>query len=61
MPNTVYKGYTIAFNPKPIPDVSFDFDYFPNDYDGPEDPRGGSVGSVTQAQIAIDEEIGELQ
>jgi len=61
MRNQHYKDYKIVFNPKPIPDASHDYDYFPDDYDGPEDPRGGSVGSVIQAMIAIDEELGELQ
>lgn len=56
----IYKDYTIVFNPKPIPDRNHDYDYFPHDYDGPEDSRGGDAASVTQAQIAIDEEIGEL-
>ncbi len=55
-----YNGYSIVFNPKPIPDLSHDFDWYPNDYDGPEDSRGGTAGSVTQAMIAIDEELGEL-
>lgn len=55
-----YKDYTIEFNPKPIPIRDHDYDYWPDDYDGPEDGRGGSVASVTQAQIAIDEELGEL-
>ena len=56
----VYKGYTISFNPKPIPIRSDDFDWYPNDYDGPEDGRGGTAETVTQAMIAIDEELGEL-
>lgn len=53
----VYNEYTICFNPKPIPDRDHDFDWYPNDYDGPEDPRGGTAGTVTQAMIAIDEEV----
>lgn len=56
----VYKEYTISFDPKPIPDRGHDFDWYPNDYDGPEDSRGGTAATVTQAMIAIDEELGEL-
>ena len=60
MKNIVYKEYTITFNPKPIANLDHDFDWYPNDYDGPEDPRGGDAATVTQAMIAIDEELGEL-
>lgn len=50
----------IVYNPKPIPIRDHDYDFYPDDYDGPGDGRGGTAGSITQAQIAIDEELGEL-
>ena len=54
-----YRDYTIVRNPKPIPDAQYDYDWFPDDYDGPEDPRGVSTRSVDAAKQCIDEELAE--
>ena len=54
----IYREYRIVHNIKPIPDRSNDWDWFPLDYDGPEDPRGGSTSGLTEAIACIDEEVG---
>lgn len=54
-----YRDYIIEYNPKPIPDRSCDYDWFPEDYDGPEDGRGGTAGTVEEAERMVDEEIDE--
>lgn len=52
-----YRGYTISFDPKPIPSRDFDFDFSHEDYDGPGDHRCGSAGSVEDCMILIDEQL----
>jgi len=54
-----YRGYIIEENLKPIPVRDHDVDYFPEDYDGPEDGRGGSVSNLVEAMDAVDEELME--
>ena len=56
-----YRGYSITHRPKPIPVRSHDYDYYPDDYDGPEDGRGGTAASVEEAKAAIDEAREELE
>jgi hypothetical protein len=60
MKDVYYRDYRIVHNPKPIPDRSNDFDWFPLDYDGPEDPRGGCAISIDAAKQCIDEELLEV-
>ena len=55
----IYRGYTISFDPKPIPYRDFDFDFAHVDYDGPEDKRSGHGASVSDCQDQIDEIIYE--
>lgn len=52
-----YKGYTISYRAKPIPDSSSDWEYSADDYDGPGDPRAGTAASLDQAKAEIDELI----
>ena len=48
--------YTITHNPKPIPaDMSPDYDWSHDDYDGPEDKRAGYSRSIADAIRDIDE------
>jgi hypothetical protein len=49
-----YKGWSIEYNPKPIPDRGFDYDYWSDDYDG-ENDLSGSTSSVKEAKLEIDE------
>lgn len=61
--STLYRGYEIRYNPKPIPTTRFDYDYWPDDWDL-GDPRGGAAPSIEAARAEIDEEIeeyGEVQ
>ena len=53
----VYRGYKIVCRTKPIPDRRDDWEYWPEDYDGPEDPRGGTCASAQECRARIDEEI----
>jgi|APSaa5957512493_1039668.scaffolds.fasta_scaffold43243_3 hypothetical protein len=55
----IYRGYTISFDPKPIPYRDFDFAHV--DYDGPEDKRCGHGASVSDCQDQIDEIIYEAE
>ena len=53
-----YRNYKIEYNPKPIPDRSFDWDYVHEDYDGAPDggdDRCGAVASFEAAILAINE------
>lgn len=55
-----YRGYSIEHVPKPIPGRRHavqHYDYWPDDYDGPEDGRGGAAASVEEAKRLIDGEI----
>lgn len=57
-----YRGYIIVYNPKPIPDRSHDWDWFPEDYDGPEDWRdSGCAPSAESAMRRVDEAIWDLE
>lgn len=59
-----YRGYTISYNPKPIPTRAHDYDFVHDDYDGaplehadgpPGDDRAGSAASVAACKREIDE------
>ena len=50
-----YKGYTIRFSPKPIPDRRHDWDWEHDDYDGPPDKRCGAAESAEACMNEIDE------
>lgn len=49
-----YKNWEITYNPKPIPFSNFDYDVVHIDYDGPEDGRSFSAGSILQCYYEID-------
>jgi hypothetical protein len=49
-----YKNYHIVYDPKPIPDRRFDYDYYHDDYDL-GDPRHGNARSVAECIAQIDE------
>ena len=58
----IYRGYSIWFDPKPIPHRDFDFDFAHVDYDGAPDggdKRSGHGASVSDCQDQIDEIIYE--
>ena len=57
MSEVEYRGYTIRFNPPPIPIRSHDWEFVHVDYDGPEDSRIGTASSVDAAKSEIDEQI----
>ena len=57
--NISYRGYTIEFNAKPIPDRSHDWEWVADDYDGPGDDRCGTASSEADAMKQIDEHIRE--
>lgn len=53
-----YKDYHILYNPKPIPDFRFDYDFWHDGYDGAIDSgdiRIGTGGSVEDCMKKIDE------
>jgi hypothetical protein len=55
-----YRGYIIKYDPKPIPDRGFDWDYYHEDYDGAPDSgdrRCGAVATMADAKDMIDELI----
>jgi hypothetical protein len=52
-----YRGYTIEFSAKPIPDRSFDWDWTSDDYDGPGDDRCGNAASEAAAMNDVDANI----
>ena len=52
----IYRGYRIAYDPKPIPDRSHDWDWVHVEYDGPEDRRCGTAASIEAAKREIDEQ-----
>lgn len=54
-----YRGYTISYWAKPIPDRRFDWDFVHDQYGGEGDPRHGSEASLGAAMAAIDEQIEE--
>jgi hypothetical protein len=53
----IYRGFSIWFDPKPIPHRDVDFDFAHLDYDGPGDKRCGNGASVSDCQDRIDEII----
>jgi hypothetical protein len=50
-----YRGYVIVHDPPPIPNDSFDWRFWHQDYDGPEDGRYGYAASLEEAKRDIDE------
>jgi hypothetical protein len=52
-------GWSIEYNPKPIPDRRFDYDYWHDDYDGSDGGNGlcGTASSVVDAM----EQIAEIE
>jgi hypothetical protein len=50
-----YRGYVISYDPPPIPYRGGDFQFHHVDYDGPEDRRCGTAGSLADAHERIDE------
>ena len=55
-----YRGYLISFEPKPIPNRAYDWDYMHEDYDGApdaEDGRCGNGGTLQSCKDQIDEEV----
>lgn len=58
----LYKNYHIEYNPKPIPDSRFDYDFWADGYDGSEDSkdiRSGTGSSIEDCKNKIDEMIQE--
>lgn len=50
-----YKNYTIKYCPKPgDPNLSPDFDFIHDDYEGDDDPRIGSERTVKKCMEIID-------
>ena len=49
-----YRGYTIEYDPKPIPTRSMDYSFVHEDYDGEGDMRIGYAESVAGAKEDID-------
>lgn len=57
-----YRGYRITYDPKPIPDRRWDWDFVHEDYDGapnypgdgPGDHRCGNAASVEACRAEID-------
>jgi hypothetical protein len=45
----------IKYNPKPIPTRSCDYDFWHEDYDGPEDNRCGNAESAESCLSQIEE------
>tara|TARA_R110002020_G_scaffold261230_1_gene475579 strand:- start:787 stop:1074 length:288 start_codon:yes stop_codon:yes gene_type:complete len=55
-----YREFEITYNPPPISDRRFDYEFSHGDYDGPGDSRSGTAASYDQAKEFIDEIIREL-
>lgn len=49
------EGWNISYNPKPIPNRSFDYDFYHDDYDG----ENGLCGNAASVEDAI-EQIKEI-
>ena len=52
-----YRGFTIEYNPPPIPVRCCDWQFWHDDYDGAEDAndnRCGSAASLEDAKLEID-------
>lgn len=56
-----YRDFTITYNPKPIPNKSFDWDFIHKDYDGPSDIRFGTAKSLWDAKFEIDDILEALK
>lgn len=54
-----YRGYSITYWAKPIPDRRWDWDWVHDQYDGEGDPRCGQAASLGQAMADVDEQIAE--
>ncbi|MCP4169957.1 MAG: hypothetical protein GY758_04190 [Fuerstiella sp.] len=54
-----YRGYTITYDPPPIPIRAHDWQFAHDEYDGPEDTRIGYAKSLTDAMHEVDEQIAE--
>lgn len=46
-----YEGWHVAYNPKPIPDRSHDYDFWHDDHDG----ENGLCGTASSLDDAIDQ------
>lgn len=53
---TLYKDWSITYNPKPVVNSRIDYDAVHHDYDGPEDPRHFSASTEEKCITIIDEE-----
>jgi len=49
-----YRGYTITYDPPPIPDRRHDYSFVHHDYTGPGDYRHGTAASIEDAEREID-------
>ena len=57
----IHGKWTITFNPKPIPDRRFDWDFVHDEYTGDEDHRSGQAASAAEAKAliyAIEQDMG---
>ena len=54
-----YRYYIIEYDPPPIPNRRHDWQFWHEDYDGPEDSRHGSADSCSDAMSQIDDMIEE--
>jgi hypothetical protein len=50
-----YRGYVIVHEPPSIPSRAFDWQFWHEDYNGPEDHRCGLAASLEEAKRDIDE------
>lgn len=55
MSDTTYRGWTIRYDPPPIPTRNCDWAFVHDDYDGPGDSRCGHAASLEAAKAEIDE------
>lgn len=56
-----YRGFTITYNPKPIPVRGHDWDFVHKDYNGPGDIRCGTASLYREAQFEIDDILEAIQ
>ena len=64
-----YRGFTIYWNPKPIPDRRHDYSWVHDEYDGaPDEPGGGCLdrraghsAGLQEAKADIDELLEDLE
>jgi hypothetical protein len=50
-----YRGYVITYDPPPIPDRRWDWQFQHEQFCGDGDERNGQAASLTDAMYAIDE------